>query len=76
MKTVQLAYGKTGLKVSVPDGAQVIEPRHLAGLDDEFGAVQAALRSPIGTPPLKAMVQASDRVSIVCLLYTSPSPRD
>ena len=74
MKTVQLAYGKTGLKVSVPDGAQVIEPRHLAGLDDEFGAVQAALRSPIGTPPLKAMVQASDRVSIVISDITRPTP--
>jgi len=52
MKTVQLAYGKTGFNMSVPDDAQVIEPRHLAGLADEFGAVVAALRSPIGTPQL------------------------
>ena len=29
MKTVPLAYGKTGLNISVPDNAHVIEPRHL-----------------------------------------------
>ena len=51
MKTVQLAYGKTGLKVSVPDGAQVIEPRHLAGLDDEFGAVWPPCGAPSARLP-------------------------
>ncbi len=74
MKTVQLAYGKTGLKMAVPDGAQVIEPRYLDGLADEFGAVVAALRNPIGRPPLKAMVKASDRVSIVISDITRPTP--
>src|SRR5208283_5483293 len=53
MKTVPLAYGKTGLSISVPDRAHVIEPRHLPGLADEAGAVAAALRAPIGTPPLR-----------------------
>ncbi|MDR3682466.1 MAG: nickel-dependent lactate racemase [Geothrix sp.] len=74
MKTVELAYGKTGLKMAVPDGAQVIEPRYLDGLADEFGAVVAALRNPIGTPPLKAMVKAADRVSIVISDITRPTP--
>ncbi len=74
MKTVQLAYGKTGLKMAVPDAAQIIEPRYLEGLADEFGAVVAALRNPIGTPPLKALVKASDRVSIVISDITRPTP--
>jgi nickel-dependent lactate racemase len=74
MKTVQLAYGKTGLSLAVPDDAHVIEPRHLEGLVDEFGAVVAALRHPIGTPPLKDMVKASDRVSIVISDITRPTP--
>jgi nickel-dependent lactate racemase len=74
MKTVQLAYGKTGLSIAVPDDAHVIEPRHLAGLADEQGAVLAALRNPIGTPPLKDMVKASDRVSIVISDITRPTP--
>jgi nickel-dependent lactate racemase len=74
MKTVQLAYGKTGLSISVPDDAHVIEPRHLEGLADEFGAVVAALRNPIGTPPLKDMVKPSDKVSIVISDITRPTP--
>ena len=74
MKTVQLAYGKTGLSISVPDDAHVIEPRHLAGLADEHGAVLAALRNPIGTPPLREMVKATDRVSIVISDITRPTP--
>ena len=74
MKTVQLAYGKTGLSMSVPDDAHVIEPRHLAGLADERGAVLAALRHPIGTPPLKGMVKATDRVAIVISDITRPTP--
>lgn len=74
MKTVQLAYGKTGLGISVPHDAHVIEPRHLEGLTDEAGAVATALRNPIGTPPLKGMVKASDRVAIVISDITRPTP--
>ena len=35
MKQVQLAYGKTGLPVNVPDSAIVVEPRHLPALADD-----------------------------------------
>jgi len=76
MKTVPLAYGKTGLSISVPDDAHVIEPRHLPGLADEAGAVAAALRAPVGTPALKAMVKASDRVAIVISDITRPTPNE
>ncbi len=76
MKTVALAYGKTGLDLAVPDGAHVIAPRHLPGLADERGAVTAALRAPTGTPPLKAMVKASDRVAIVISDITRPTPNE
>jgi nickel-dependent lactate racemase len=74
MKTVQLAYGKTGLSLSVPDAAHVIEPRHLEGLADEAGAVAAALRNPVGTPPLKDMVKPTDTVAIVISDITRPTP--
>ena len=76
MKTVQLAYGKNGLGMAVPDDAHVIEPRHLPGLADEAGAVAAALRNPIGTPPLKAMVKATDTVAIVISDITRPTPNE
>ncbi len=74
MKKVKLAYGKTWMEVNVPDDAVVIEPRHLEGLSDEKGAVLAALRKPVGTPPLRDMVKATDTVAIVISDLTRPTP--
>ena len=76
MKTVQLAYGQTGLGMAVPDDAHVIAPRHLDGLADEAGAVVRALRQPIGTPPLREMVKATDQVAIVISDITRPTPNE
>lgn len=74
MKKVKLAYGKTGIEVTVPDQAVVIEPRHLAALPDEKAAVTAALRQPVGTRPLKEMVQRNQKVVIVISDITRPTP--
>lgn len=76
VKPVQLAYGKNGLKIMVPDRAVIIEPSHLDGLKDEQTAVQEALRQPIGTPPLKDMVTATDTVAIVISDMTRPTPNE
>ena len=74
MKKVKLAYGKTGLEISIPENAMVIEPRHLKGLANEKEAVVAAMRSPIGTQPLRDMVKAADSVAIVISDLTRPTP--
>ena len=74
MKQVQLAYGKTGLPVNVPDSAIVVEPRHLPALADDKAAVLAAMRNPQGTPPLKSMVGKDDTVAIVISDITRPTP--
>lgn len=74
MKQVQLAYGKSGLKIDVPDDAVIIEPHHLQGLEDEKAAVIAAMRKPIGTPPLRDMVRADQTVAIVIADITRPTP--
>ena len=76
LKSVQLAYGRTGLIVAVPRTARIIEPSHLRGLPDEAGAVAEALRHPIGAPPLKGLVQAGDRVAIVISDLTRPTPNE
>jgi nickel-dependent lactate racemase len=76
MKKVKLAYGKNDLIIQVPDNAVIIEPKHLPGLKDEKGAVLAAIRKPIGTPPLKEMVKASDSVAIVISDITRPTPNE
>ena len=75
-RPVQLAYGRTGMTLQVPDDARVIEPKHLKGLADEMGAVAAALGRPTGTPPLKAMVKPTDRVAIVISDITRPTPNE
>jgi nickel-dependent lactate racemase len=73
---VKLAYGKTDLEIALPDDGSVtvVEPRYVAGLPDEVGAVRDALRQPIASPPLKALVKPSDRVGIVFSDITRPTP--
>lgn len=71
---VNLAYGKTGLEIDVPQHALIIEPREPQRQEDDHGAVQAALRNPLGTPPLQEMVKPSDTVAIVISDITRPLP--
>ncbi len=74
---VRLAYGKRGLWVSLPDrNVTVVEPRYVPGLPDEAEAIRAALRAPIGSPPLRDLVKPSDTVAIVFSDLTRPQPRD
>ncbi|TDF94500.1 nickel-dependent lactate racemase [Paenibacillus piri] len=73
MKT-NLLYGKHGLTVEVPDHAVLVEPHDLSGAADEERLVLEALRQPIGTPPLREMVKATDRIVIVISDITRPTP--
>ncbi|SPF34154.1 nickel-dependent lactate racemase LarA [Candidatus Desulfosporosinus infrequens] len=71
---VNLAYGKNGLKVNLPENSKVIEPTHLQPPEDDHEVVLNALRSPIGTKPLREMVKSSDKVVIVISDITRPTP--
>ncbi|MGA9349436.1 MAG: lactate racemase domain-containing protein [Anaerolineae bacterium] len=73
---IKLAYGKTGLEISLPDDVSVtvVEPEYVDGLLDQAGVVQDALRRPIGSPPLKALVKPSDKVGIAFSDITRPTP--
>ncbi|PLT27886.1 nickel-dependent lactate racemase [Peribacillus deserti] len=73
MKT-QLLYGKNGLEVEVPDHAFIVEPKDLPGLDEDLEELKQALRNPIGTPPLREMVKATDKVAIAISDITRPTP--
>lgn len=74
---VKLAYGKQGLWVDLPErNVTVIEPRYVPGLPDEIEAVLQALRSPIGSPPLREIVRRDDTVAIVFSDLTRPQPRE
>jgi nickel-dependent lactate racemase len=73
---VRLAYGKTGLEVTLPEGLRVdtIVPKPGAAPADQAETVRHALRHPIGARPVREQVQPSDRVGIVCNDITRPTP--
>ncbi len=74
MKKVDLAYGKNGLEIEVPEYAVILEPTHFDGLKNDKEAVQKAMREPINSKPLKDMVKADDTVAIVISDMTRPTP--
>jgi nickel-dependent lactate racemase len=65
MKTVNLAYGRSGLTISVPESADVLASQFIPGLPDEAGAIRHALRQPVGSAPLREGVQPGESVVIV-----------
>ena len=72
---VELAYGKTGLAVDLPDDrTTVIEPTYLPSLADPRGALIAALRNPIDTPPLRRLVKRDQSVAVSVCDITRPMP--
>lgn len=73
---IHLAYGKTGLKVALPDDANVtiVEPVFVPGLSDPIKALRNALRHPIDSPPLRDLVSSGDTVAIVFSDITRPTP--
>jgi nickel-dependent lactate racemase len=73
---IKLAYGKTGLEISLPNDASVtvIEPEYVEGLPDQAGAVRDALRQPMGVPPLRSLVKPTDKVGIIFSDITRPTP--
>jgi lactate racemase len=74
---VKLEYGKNGLEVDLPEqGVEIIEPHFVDGLADEGQALRKALQGPIGSPPLSALVSASDSVAIIFPDRTRAMPSD
>lgn len=72
---VDLAYGRTGLSIEVPEErTTVIEPTYLPGLPDTIGALRNAIRNPIGAPPLRRIVRSSHKVAIAVCDVTRPMP--
>ena len=72
---VTLAYGRTGLPVEFPDDrTTVIAPAYLDGLQDQAGAVRAAVDRPIGTRPLRDLVRPDQTVAVTICDVTRPMP--
>jgi lactate racemase len=73
---VKLAFGKTGLAVELPEGFryQVLESRSATPLADSAEKIAAALRAPIGAPPLKEMARGKRTAAISICDITRPAP--
>ncbi|MHC4205354.1 MAG: nickel-dependent lactate racemase [Planctomycetota bacterium] len=73
---IKLAYGEEGLDINLPDylNFNILEPRHIKGLPDQAAAIEDALLNPIGSKPLREIVNKSDTVGIVINDITRPMP--
>jgi len=76
MLSLELAYGKTGLPIELPDDADVtvLEPKYVDAVPDQTAALRQALQAPIDAPPLSELVESSDRVAITFSDITRPTP--
>lgn len=75
---VKLAYGKSTLEATTPEGADVhvIVPEYVAGVPDEIEAMREALRRPLQSPPVRELVAPDHQVAIVFSDLTRPQPRE
>ncbi len=71
---VELAYGRRGTSVEVPDTAEVVAPVDLPALDDEAAAITEALRHPLAGPPLAEIAGRPGTVAVVFPDLTRPMP--
>ncbi|HSA96085.1 MAG TPA: nickel-dependent lactate racemase [Acidobacteriota bacterium] len=73
---VKLAYGKTGLPIELDDSLDVtvVEPTFVPARPEPAAAVRAALREPIGSPPLRDLLRPGMRVGVVFSDITRPAP--
>ncbi len=74
---VDLAYGHGHLQLDLPENrTTVILPSHNPGLPDEKAAVLAALRSPIGSRPLREWIKPTDKICIAFTDITRATPNE
>ena len=73
---VRLDYGTDGLDVDLPDsGVTVIEPVYRPAAHDVHGTLLEAIRHPIDSAPLSALVKPGQRVVISVCDITRAQPR-
>ena len=71
---VNLAYGRTGLTVNLPETTEVVISPFIPGLPDPDLALRQGMRDPIGLPPLAERVKAGDQIVIIHSDITRPTP--
>src|SRR5438034_7754051 len=73
---VRLDYGVDGLEVDLPrERVTIIEPVFRSAVADPRAALIAALRAPLGRPPLREIVRRGQTVAISVCDITRAQPR-
>jgi len=73
---IRLDYGTDGLEVDLPEErTTIIEPVFLEAVHSPHDALIAALRAPIGRPPLRELVRPGQQIAISVCDITRPQPR-
>jgi len=75
-QTLSVPYGQSAMEFTLPASmrATVAASKPAPPVPDAPAAVEAALRHPIGTPPLRQLARPGDRVCIVFTDATRASP--
>ena len=72
---IHLQYATEGIAVDIPsNNITVLAPKYIDGLADEAAGFRDAVRTPIGSKPLKDLIAAHEKVAIVIPDITRPLP--
>jgi nickel-dependent lactate racemase len=73
---VRFAFGKTGLEIELPEGFdyRLLEARSANPLPNPREALESALDTPIGTPPLTELAAGKGTAAISVCDITRPAP--
>jgi nickel-dependent lactate racemase len=76
MNEVRFAFGKTGIRLSLPHGPayEVIESRSASAVPDVHAALDRALDSPVDGPPLRDVASGKKTAAILVCDITRPAP--
>lgn len=76
MKELTLPYGASSLTFRLPERnlLAVIEPADVPALPDAAAALRAAVRRPVGAPPLRTSIKQGMKVVIIFDDFTRPTP--
>ena len=68
-KDISIAYGETGLSITVPDGTHIILAAQLPDLFSEPDALRHGLRNPMQSPPQREQVESDLRILTKFKMY-------
>src|SRR3984957_2607459 len=76
MRSVQFAFGKSGISVPLPDGPryEVIESRTASRIEDRDAALDHALDHPVAGPSLRDLAAGKKTAAISVCDITRPAP--